>query len=372
MSGRFNFDTQPNPVIRAAEELSTADTTGTLFGTRPNNQVPGTDAGRSEGWNSGLDLDLMANDAFRTTSFPSRSGLGGESDGRGIPSAAAAASRDFRPAGLGQLAAVFDVLSRLESSGELKRLSREVLEERQELEAQLAQRRDLEHKLQKTRSDVDDLRQQHRKVEIGSLVAQRKISHLQDELASLQVEARQAEDDLAALREESGHGPRAGLANFGSPYTSAEKERRDILTKARAEREFLHTDQRSIQELRSRLEDIFALKKEAQIQQQALLEKQRQAEQDRGLMLTAIEAERGKLSKLRAERIKLCEERGGLEHDIAAITQRELAANSELRAAMAPKYTSAADIQRGVPATGLKPPITAQDSKGWKLDPMFQ
>merc|ERR1712232_1128773 len=55
--------------------------------------------------------------------------------------------------------------------------------------------------------------------------------------------------------------------------------------------------------------------------QQSLLEKQRQTEQDRGLMLTAIEAERSKLSSMRVERIKLCEERSAIEREMADIQQ---------------------------------------------------
>merc|ERR1719296_241816 len=52
-----------------------------------------------------------------------------------------------------------------------------------------------------------------------------------------------------------------------------------------------------------------------------MLEKQRQTEQDRGLLLTAIEAERGKLIAMRAERIKLGEERNCLEKELTELAQ---------------------------------------------------
>merc|ERR1712232_1373008 len=55
--------------------------------------------------------------------------------------------------------------------------------------------------------------------------------------------------------------------------------------------------------------------------QQSLLEKQRQTEQDRGLMLTAIEAERSRLSAMRAERIRMWEERSALEREMTDILQ---------------------------------------------------
>merc|ERR1712204_55753 len=97
--------------------------------------------------------------------------------------------------------------------------------------------------------------------------------------------------------------------------------RRDMVSKMRSERELLQKDQRSIDEIRLRLNGIFKEKLDAQAMQQSLLEKQRQTEQDRGLMLTAIEAERSKLSAMCAERLRLWEERSALEREMTNILQ---------------------------------------------------
>merc|ERR1719384_937349 len=107
-------------------------------------------------------------------------------------------------------------------------------------------------------------------------------------------------------------------------YSSAEEERRDIVSKMRAERELLQKDQRSIEEIRYKLNGIFKEKLDAQAMQQSLLEKQRQTEQDRGLMLTAIEAERSKLSAMCAERLRLWEERSALEREMTELDQERL------------------------------------------------
>lgn len=211
------------------------------------------------------------------------------------------------------------MVARLDPGGELRRLSGEVLDERRELEKQLSRRRDFEAHLREARSQLEALRDERRRVEADATTTQRRIAHLQDELGFVEREVRAAEEDLQMLRESGGFSreSRRGPA----PYSSADEERRDVISKVRAERELLQRDQKGIEELRVRLDEIFRQKLDAQMVQQSLLEKQRQAEQDRGLMLTAVEAERGKLSALRADRIKLWEERSVLEKELTDIAQ---------------------------------------------------
>jgi len=222
-------------------------------------------------------------------------------------------------AGLGQLASVFEVTARLDATGELRRLSKEVLEERRNLEQHLGRRRDVEMKLQESRGQLEALREERRRVETESSAAQRHAAHLQDELGFVEREVQDATQDLTSLRESSdmSRAQRQGPA----PYSSPEEERRDVLSKVRSEKELLERDQQTIEELRMRLEQVFKDKLDAQVLQQSLLEKQRQTEQDRGLMLTAIEAERGNLSAMRAERIRMWEERSGLEREMTNILQ---------------------------------------------------
>lgn len=240
----------------------------------------------------------------------------GSPDPRGLP--------DDENSGLGQLASVFKVIARLDSGNDLSRLSREVLEERHDLERQLARRRDFERQLQESHSRLEALREDRRRVEIEKAAAQRNITHLQDEMGFVEREVKDAEEDLTLLRE-SGDLTRDGSNSKGrrgpAPYSSGEDERRDVLSKVRAEKELLQKDQRAIEEYRSRLEDIFKRKTAGQELQQSLLEKQRQTEQDRGLMLTAIEAERGKLSAMRADRLRMWEERSVLEREMSEIQQ---------------------------------------------------
>eukprot|EP00440_Ansanella_granifera_P026333 gb/GFBE01028601.1/.p1 GENE.gb/GFBE01028601.1/~~gb/GFBE01028601.1/.p1 ORF type:complete len:585 (+),score=115.21 gb/GFBE01028601.1/:1-1755(+) len=237
---------------------------------------------------------------------------------------------------LGQLASVFDVVARLDSGGELRRLANEVLDERKELERQLSRRRELEEQLREARGRLDEVREQRRTIEAESAASKRRVTHLQDELVFVNREVKGVEEDLDALRQACGLGVEGGSRHGKecrrgpAPYSNPEEERRDVLSKVRAERELLLKDQRAIEELRSRLDQIFKQKLEAQTHQQALLEKQRQSEQDRGLMLTAIEADRAKLSAMRAERLRLAEERSALERDLQDVSQEQWLASSQV------------------------------------------
>lgn len=222
---------------------------------------------------------------------------------------------------LGQLAQVLKLVARVES-GEVQRLSNEVLAERRELEQQLAQRRALEDQLREARGRLDEASAKRRESGVEAAAAQKRIAQMQDELVFVTREVNGVEEDLKALRQACGQ--EKELRKSPAPYNDPDEERRDVLSKVRAERDLLLKDQRAIEELREKLDEIFRQKHEAQSRQQALLEKQRQCEQDRSLMLTAIEAERAKLMSARAERLRLWKERSELEKQLQDVDQQQL------------------------------------------------
>lgn len=223
---------------------------------------------------------------------------------------------------LGQLAQVLKLVARMDQSGELQRLSNEVLAERRELEQQLAQRRALEDQLREARGRLDEASAKRRESAVEAAAAQKRIAQMQDELVFVTREVNGVEEDLKALRQACGQ--EKELRKAPAPYNDPNEERRDVLSKVRAERDLLLKDQRAIEELREKLDKIFRQKHEAQSRQQALLEKQRQCEQDRSLMLTAIEAERAKLLSARADRLRLWKERSELEKQLQDVDQQQL------------------------------------------------
>lgn len=262
-------------------------------------------------------------------------------------------ARRTGPQELGQLASVLEVVARLDP-GELKKLTREVVQERKEMEKQLSRRRDLEQQLREARGRLDEVRERRRKLDAESAATKRKVAHLQDELVFVGREVKGVDEDLDHLRKVSGLGAGQDGRRGPAPYSNSDEAKRDVLSKVRAERELVVKDQRAIEDLRHRLDQIFQQKLEAQAEHQALLEKHRQSEQDRGLMLTAIEADRGKLGAMRAERLKLAEERSALERDLQDVTQEQLLVQNTAQATTSARISSAAsgrpDQQRQTPS----------------------
>lgn len=252
---------------------------------------------------------------------------------------------------LGQLAQVLKLVARMDQSGEVQRLSNEVLAERRELEQQLAQRRALEDQLREARGRLDEASAKRRDSAIESAAAQKRIAQMQDELVFVTREVNGVEEDLKALRQACGQ--EKELRKSPAPYNDPDEERRDVLSKVRAERDLLLKDQRAIEELREKLDEIFRQKHEAQSRQQALLEKQRQCEQDRSLMLTAIEAERAKLMSARADRLRLWKERSELEKQLQDVDQQQLLMSRQVPGRSVPEANRPAEKQqsrsKGVP-----------------------
>ncbi|CAJ1329490.1 unnamed protein product [Effrenium voratum] len=220
----------------------------------------------------------------------------------------------------GRLAQVLKLVARLDPGGELQKLSGEVLAERRDLEQQLQRRRTLEEQLREARGRLDEAREQQRAAEVEAAASRRRCAQMQDELVFVTREVKGVEEDLEALRSAVGEEAK----KVPLPYTDPEEERRDVLTKVRAERELVMKDQKAIEELRTRLDEVFKQKLEAQSQQQALLERQRQCEQDRSLMLTAMEAERAKFMTMRADRLRVWQERADLEKQLQDLDQELL------------------------------------------------
>jgi len=303
--------------VRGDDAFSTADTAASLGMARRR-------AGGNDDFDS-ADFSSAAASRLAGGLFNTHAGDGNDPVGSGglLLSGEGGAMGLDTSESLGQLAAVFDVVARLDAGGELKRLCHEVMEERAELERQLSRRRDFERQLKEAHASLDGFRDERRQVEKETAMTQRRISHLQDELAFAESEVQQTEQSLAMLRDATGTGAAVTSSRGPTPYLNAEEERRDVVGKVRVERDLLRRDQAVIEETRMKLETVLRQKVDAQASQQALLEKQRQTEQDRGLMLTAIEGERGKLSAMRAERLRLWEDRSVLEKEMADLAQQE-------------------------------------------------
>lgn len=253
-----------------------------------------------------------------------------------------------------QLESVLDVVSRVDPTGDLARLSREVVAQRRELWRQLDRRRASEETFEPQRR-MDRVLDERRKAQTDIEGDKKHLAHLQDELGFVAREVRDAEEDLVVLRE----GTEANSREIGpsrhapAPYLEEESERSDVIAKVRAERELLQNDEREIERLRARATEIFKQKAEVQREQQTLTEKQRRAEKELSMMLTSLEIERDAVSKIRSNRIKMMEEKNVLQREMMDVSQEKWLKDHRISA---PPRSDGI----GLPAGAPKRPLQAQ------------
>mmetsp|Transcript_57655 Transcript_57655/g.137129 ORF Transcript_57655/g.137129 Transcript_57655/m.137129 type:complete len:358 (+) Transcript_57655:105-1178(+) len=209
--------------------------------------------------------------------------------------------------GLKQLAAVLEVVARLDSTGEVRYVGKEVLEERKALEYQLARRRDFERRDKASRDAYARLVEERCKLQVGLAESQRNITHLQDELCIVEREVKHAQETLEVLRDPpTGSTAHGNTSAARGTLPTPEMDRHvsvDTLSKVQKQKKKLDKDRHEIEDLRRQIALMFRQKIDAQALQQKLLQRQRQTDQDRANMLIAVEAERRKLAALSVTRL---------------------------------------------------------------------
>lgn len=222
---------------------------------------------------------------------------------------------------LGQLASVLKKAGQCDESGdELRMLVDRVLQERRELEQQLERRQEFERQKRDSSRAFDEVLVERRRVQEEASADRRHIHYLRQELDFLEAEVLHFENDLDGMHKK---GDLSRELRLRGGDAASEEGRRQILMRVDAERDGLQREDRKVENSRIRLEGIVKLKLRQEELQRELLEKQRHSEQDRGVMLTAIETERGKLSSMRAERLRMREEMADLEREMMDIAQGE-------------------------------------------------
>jgi len=229
------------------------------------------------------------------------------------------------------------------TDADLDGLADALIQARRELNQGMAERNQAECDLHEDRALLDNLYDRRRQAEKDTSIATRRLTHLTDELSYLGVEVGSAQDDLQML---------ADLTAGREPFSPGGQEFSAM--------EF---DATSIGDIKGTLARISAEKQAHQARMQHEIEKQRQTEHDRSLMVLAIEAERSKLSQLSAERMKLCEERLVLEKEMAQIAQGhwEVQHAAADRMGQSPPRAAAQQFSSNPPLRGIRtegtPPV---------------
>eukprot|EP00392_Amoebophrya_sp_AT5.2_P006108 g6118.t1 len=157
-------------------------------------------------------------------------------------------------------------------------------------------------------------------------VERAKLSHRMDELQMshefLRAQIEAVENDLLLLSELH---PNVRSSPQEPPSASENQSFEEFRTKAlqtvRIDREMARIDNQKIEELRVKLKSMDREKKSLGQKNAVLLEKFRQIEQDRSLLMASVDTERSKLLLLREERLKLMNERCQLKATEAKLNQ---------------------------------------------------
>jgi len=215
-------------------------------------------------------------------------------------------------------------------------------EEERELWRQLRRKSEFEMRVAEKRAQLAELRDQRRSVSAACADALASIENLQNQLDFARMHEKEIEHDIAVLRESNillqsafqakkmrQEEAAADVKSGHLPHTLSEKERLKIRQEAREKASSieLKREQEAVMEyeqithLRAHLERLVAEKSVLQQRQQALLDKQHSSEQDRNLLLSSLQEERKGINDLRHERLRLWEERHGMEREMTNIVQ---------------------------------------------------
>ena len=198
------------------------------------------------------------------------------------------------------------------------------------------------------RSRLESLRQEAKTTEIELVSADHQVQRTQDQILSLQQQIAEAEDELDTFRREAGQTALGG----------------DVLAAVSAIRESIGEDEREVLELRAKIERIQREKIDLQSTFSVLKEKKRQADQDRNLLIVALESDRAKLVSVRAERLQLWEQRHQLTRELTTKTFDQLNTQHGLRTGVLPSsaalVTSPVRVQAGRDRKGVRAETTSQ------------
>ena len=204
------------------------------------------------------------------------------------------------------------------------------------------------------RARLASLKEDAKKIEIELVSADHEAQRVGDQILSLKHQIAETEDELETFRREAGQAvlPSGGANN-------------DIVQAVASIRESVGESEREVLELRAQIERVQREKIDLQSNLSVLQEKKRQADQDRNLMIVGLENERAKLVAVRAERLKLWEQRHQLTRELTTKTFEQMnpkAAQSGLilpsAAALSPARSQQVRDRKGIKSDSMSPPQT--------------
>lgn len=211
-----------------------------------------------------------------------------------------------------------------------------------ELWRQLRRKSEFELRVAEKRAQLADFRDKRRGVSAACADAAASVDNLVGQVEFAKMHEREIQHDVAVLRESnrilqtafqekkaknavaeaemaSGHIPHHLSMQEKLALKQQAREKANSIELKREEQALLEYEQ--IKHLRAHLERLVAEKGNSQQRQQVLLDKQHAAEQDRNLLLSSLQEERKGINDLRHERLRLWEERHGMEREMTIMVQ---------------------------------------------------
>ncbi|CAD7962335.1 unnamed protein product [Amoebophrya sp. A25] len=206
------------------------------------------------------------------------------------------------------------------SNQDLSRAEIEFLEERAHLELQLRRKRDFERATTKLRHQIEDLQAHQSLKDVERAKLANRLEELDASHEFLRSQVEQVENDVLLLSELHQNNSRENIPPL-TPSSNFEEFRSKALQTVRLDREMARLDSQKVEELRVKLKMMDRERKQVTQKTPPLLEKFRQIEQDRSLLMASVDAERSKLLLLREERLKLLTERCELKANEARLNE---------------------------------------------------
>ena len=233
-------------------------------------------------------------------------------------------------------------------------LDQELVMERRGLTESFGRNRELRKQVIEGRARLASIKEDAKKIEIELVSADAEAQRVGDQILSLKHQIAETEDELETFRRE------AGQAVLYAGGTNS-----DVVQAVASIRESVGESEREVMELRAQIERVQREKIDLQSNLSVLQEKKRQSDQDRNLMIVGLENERAKLVAVRAERLKLWEQRHQLTRELTTKTFEQMnpkVAQSGLilpsTASLSPAKSGLVRDRKGVKAESVSPPHT--------------
>ncbi|KAF4697114.1 hypothetical protein FOZ60_011787 [Perkinsus olseni] len=191
-------------------------------------------------------------------------------------------------------------------------LEQDFRDQRAELARQLARKQDVDRMLNEARARLEELRSKKRDLDKKYTDVTAALEGQQTAVLSTKKQLDEAVKEINDVRQ---------LAiQEGEPLAT---DSADVVAAVRSEKDKVNSADAKIQDLRGQIDRINRQKEDLQSQNAVWLERQRQAEQDRTMLIGALEKERANLASVRAERLRTWEQRHEVSKDITSISVKQ-------------------------------------------------